>query len=178
MADKIDPAAARIATKKFISIFGGILMFVGLLILIAGIYNVTLALLSHTWPTVKGRIMESRIVSQRQQSTTAPNQYITIYSPKIRYQYTIDGTKYENNRIRFSGAGGSDRKISDKYVRMFPVNKSVNVSYSPGDKNNSVLIRGADLKTNIGTLVAGILFFLVGFIFYKLRHVFANSIPD
>ena len=175
---KIDAAEARRVTKKFVAIFGGIFMFVGGATLIGSVYNITLAKLSNDWPTVKGVILESKVVSARELASADSNSYVTVYSPLIRYQYEIEGTLYENDTIRFSGIGGTDGNESRQLVHQFPVTKKINVYYSPSDKQNSVLVRGVELKTNIGAIIAGVLFFLMGFLFYKLRNVYAESIPD
>jgi len=175
---KIDTAEARRVTKKFVAIFGGIFMFVGGATLIASVYNITLAKLSNDWPSVKGVILESKVVSTRELASTDSNNYVTVYSPLIRYQYEIEGTLYENDVIRFSGIGGTDGNESRQLVHQFPVTKRINVYYSSDDKQNSVLVRGVELKTNVGAIIAGVLFFLMGFLFYKLRNVYADSIPE
>jgi len=179
MDKEIDSAEARRITKKVMAIFGGVLMVVGGLTLVGGIYNYTQAVISNNWSSTSGVILESKLnMDERFSSHSGMQTRERVYSPSILYQYKVDGEQYTGNRIRFAAIGGSDINASRSYVDRFPVNKKVAVWYSPFNHNQAVLVKGVEKVTNLGTLVAGIAFMLVGFIFYKLRNVYANSIPD
>ena len=177
--EKKDIAAVKKSIRKTMIIFGSLFMLAGLFTLVGGVYHYIQAVISNTWSSTSGVILESKIISSDDISViNGKSAQTKSWQPKIRYQYKIGDTMYENDRIRFSAVGGSDINISSTYTNMFPEKAKIKVWYSPLNKNKSVLIKGVDKATNYGAIIAGILFFSIGLLFYKLRNVYANSIAD
>jgi len=113
---------------------------------------------STAWPTAGGKIIRSEI--ERSKSSSASNDTdMATDSPeyaKIVYEYTVDGKRFESNKISFSVFTDNPRKL----VSQYPKGKSVRVYYHPEKPNHSVLVPGAADANYAPYIFAGVFIML------------------
>jgi hypothetical protein len=63
----------------------------------------------------------------------------TFYYPKIRYDYVILGTRYENDTIEFDQRSFDHRDEAAQVTARYPVGARVDVHYDPDDPQQSCL---------------------------------------
>lgn len=119
-------------------------------------------MVAYLWPTCEGKI----VVSEVRRSTLGIKASERSFYPHIRYQYEVGGSQYLGEKISFVYEGSGDRSIIQNKVDQYPVGKIVQVHYNPNNPKEAVLEIG--LKTSyIILLIAGFIFFGVGFVAYK-----------
>lgn len=117
--------------KKFVS---SVVALVGLISLIFGLFEYQNAQRSLSWPTVIGRVYESRIVRNG-------DNYDPSYKAVIRYNYMVNHRVYKSSRVYF---GSSFMLSSPEYpkelIHKFPFNSKPTVYYQQNDPNQAVLV--------------------------------------
>ena len=140
-------------------------MFAGGIFLLAwGVYEMKRAYESRTWPDTQGTVISSYIDKRSHRDSN--HHTSTIYTPKIRYQYQVEGKHYTCNRIEFGGESGGKRSKAKKVVDKYPSGKKVTVYYNPQDPKVAVLKAGFSWGALFAFLV-GIIFFGVGVMGFK-----------
>lgn len=140
-------------------------MFAGGILLLAwGGYEMKRAYESRTWPDTQGTVTSSYIGKSSHRDSN--NHTSTVYTPKIRYQYQVEGKHYTCNRIEFGGESGGKRSKAKKVVDKYPSGKKVTVYYNPQDPKVAVLKAGFSWGA-LFAFLAGIIFFGVGIICYR-----------
>ena len=110
------------------------------------------------WLQTPGRVVESGIhetaVRVRRQTSASSTRRATRYAPRIVYAYTVHGTGYQGERLRFgpvtlsSEAGDAERAAS-----RYPPGSEVTVYYDPVNPAESAL----DLRPGWGIWLEGLL---------------------
>ncbi len=136
----------------------------GVIVLIYSINIVYRGISSYSWPYCSGKIISSGL---QQTERLDPGEGIDkTYSPKIVYEYAVNGARYTNDRIFFgefgSGIKSSIKRIADKY----PPGKEVPVYYNPKNPQEAVLEKGVKAIILI-PLISGIIFLLIGIAGYR-----------
>ncbi|MCB8965292.1 MAG: DUF3592 domain-containing protein [Chloroflexota bacterium] len=108
---------------------------------------------SKAWPSTKGRITNSKIVTHMGNA----------HGPRVGYQYIVNGSMYESNRIAFGFVGGFIRTLSGGYIKQYPKGKPVRVFYNPNKPEMATLEVGVTLETYIWLFIFGPLL-LIGLI--------------
>jgi len=91
------------------------------------------AVIREKWRSVPAKILSSRIVEE--EGEDGP-----LYSAEIRYEYTVDGTRYESDRINlFPKWSSSRRERSEKIIAEFPVGRECSGWVHPSKTSQSVL---------------------------------------
>jgi hypothetical protein len=88
------------------------------------------------------------------------------YHYSIRYEFWVDGKRYESEQVTFSYTGTTDRTFAEGYTNKYPVGKNVTVFYEEGNPSFSVL---EPEKKDDGLLN----FFLVGLILDVILLIWA-----
>lgn len=106
-----------------------------------------------SYPSVEGRIIESRIESHTTRSTsrttgrsysTGRSRTGTSHKAVLRYQYNVGGQDYESDRFAFVEMSFSEKQSAQAVVKAHPVDSPVEVFYNPDDPSMAVLRRGLD----------------------------------
>jgi hypothetical protein len=85
------------------------------------------------WQPVPMKILSSTIVET--QGEEGP-----LYEPRVRYEYTVDGTRREGDRVSlFPKWSSSDRERSRKVVLEFPRDRQCTGWVNPSNLDESVL---------------------------------------
>ena len=105
---------------------------------------------SESWPSVKGKVIESELVRSRNKDNKSS------YSADVIYEFTVDGEEFEGDNVWFGQYGSSNRSEMQKIVTEYPVGKEVDVYYKPDDPNESVLQPGAFTSSYMLLIFGGI----------------------
>jgi hypothetical protein len=146
-------------TKPVPIVFGWLipvsLMLVGMGVLGFGSWQLNRASLSEWWSSVPGTILSSEI-----QEISRHEEADSNYRVNVRYVYTVDGKKYEGNRLRFGFASYDDRWAAEQEKLRFASGNEVQVLYDPENPSQAVLIKGAGggvwIPFAIGAAMTGI----------------------
>jgi hypothetical protein len=125
--------------------------FAGLFVLL-GLYLTLNALRTYRWPTTTG-VVRGQDVSVNSGGEGGS----TSYSPKLRYEYEVDGDSYESSRIAVGGGPSfSSRSGARDWLATYPDDDGeVTVHYNPRRPDRSVLERGGVLKGLLLLLLTG-----------------------
>lgn len=117
-------------------IVGGIVVGVGFLMWRAYLDRQA----SPQWPSVMGRILDSRVVAQNESNDGAS--FTREWRIDLNYRYTVNGHTYQNNRIRALLPRFGSEAEALSIQRRFPAGAEVPVYHDPAKPQSSVLIPG------------------------------------
>jgi hypothetical protein len=112
---------------------------------------------SRIWPSVEGRIVESRVVR------TSGGKGGTTWQPVVRFEYSVAGVSYSSSRIAFHMKGGTTALASASTADRYPMGATVRVYYDPATPGRAVLEVGSGpgnwlfLAITVGLTVAFVL---------------------
>ena len=138
-------------------LIGTLIILLGICTLLWGAYQYAQAYRSSQWPSTEGVIL----YSDSSRSGPGSSRFGLSINERIRYQYSVHGKTYSDNKVYF-GANGSDYSVVGKYPR----GAQIRVSYDPGAPQNSVLEPGIK-KKNYFVFLSGMLLVLFGVLMQK-----------
>ena len=125
-------------------------MFIGLVFLLLGGYELLQGWKTKDWPAAPGKILSSQVQSGNSNShgpaRTTGTGSRRRYSVDVRYRYEVDGQKFEGSRLRFGNVSYKKRSKAQKETDRFLPGKEVEVFYDPANPQSSVLIKGSGLS--------------------------------
>ena len=92
---------------------------------------------SRSWPSITGKIFRSEIVGGWESAASGNLEY--MYKPDIRYEYFINGQRYEGNSVRYKTVSASGESLLEDPKRQFPVGREVEVFFNPNKPSESIL---------------------------------------
>ncbi len=138
---------------SIIPVFLGMFFFlVGGLVCFSGVRSRQLENASRSWPSIPGQVTSAEMKVETINFRTRLGGPSTDYRPLIRYEYVIEGIRYQNDQITF-GAIKMDKANAEAKLASYPVGSTVTVYYNPKKPDQAVLEH-----TDTGS----ILFILVG----------------
>ena len=153
---------ARLGGETKYDVF--VVAFMGLLGLGLGGYAAVAAIpaiidghASHAWPTTEGRVRQFAIAAEvpdRRKETV-------YYSPRVEYDYAVDGSEFHGQRIRMAKDSSTNRNDFVELETVLAPGNVVQVHYNPSDPAKSLLIPGVDTKDYL-LGVGGVILFLFG----------------
>jgi hypothetical protein len=147
--------------------FLGLFIVVGAVLICVGFWNVVRSVRSEFWPTAEGVILSAKMESHRGQKGG------TTYSASMGYDYVVAGSHYDGSRFAI-GAMSASGQYAQGILDRYPVGKKVQVYYSPGDPQDSVLEPGIHGGTGI-CFGVGIVFMLAGMMFRQGAKTSASA---
>jgi hypothetical protein len=146
--------------------------------------NVSRSLASTDWPSVDGKIIDSRVEEEKVKRTGSGTNKTPLnqkrYQPKVDYTYSVNDKIFKGTRISYSDHGylGKSKKITimgvtryssnadakagaQKIAQKYPKGKKVTVYYMPDNPAESLLEPGFSYKVFAWPLV-GIVMFVIG----------------
>ena len=150
----------------FVFLFGGF----GLIVAAILVASLREAAAMKRWPVAKGRVLSSRveeyvdIVGSRGSRSRAR---IKLYRPIVTYEYTIDGRRFQSNRITQSPAwnrGAPD--FAEQIVQRYPAGSVIDVRYNPKRPADSVL-KPSVPNWKLGFAIAVALFGLAVYMYFR-----------
>ncbi|MDD2241261.1 MAG: DUF3592 domain-containing protein [Kiritimatiellae bacterium] len=150
----------------FSRIFPFIFLIVGASVAFFGIRGLVRAKASVGWPSSQGKVIESSV--ERQRSSGSKGSGIT-YHAEILYEFTVDGTTFNGDRVAYGDYGSSSSSHARRIVNRYPKGKSIAVHYMPSNPEECLLEPG----------IKGQSFFLPGFglIFFTVGSLMAFFLP-
>lgn len=148
-----------------------LLIFIGLIVLAFGIKKVFVAAASKSWPTVPGVVVESGVAANPP-AAGSPRQTqdkSTGYGAHIRYEFTVDGKKFQGDRIGPVDYSASYKSRVDEVVTRYPKDGEVTVYYQPGNAAECLLEPGVVFQTWLLPALGGVLLAAGGFWLRSLR---------
>jgi hypothetical protein len=118
-------------------VVGLVFVGVGLYTSARGLFHHQRARESKHWPSVSGQITAARIEHQSDSHGSGE------YYPRITYEYSVDGQRYESERVIFGGPLASSHFRAGREVSRHRPGKQVTVYFDPNDPMQSVLKAGA-----------------------------------
>ncbi len=148
------------AMKFFFSrIFPFIFVIVGASVAFFGIRGLVRAKASMDWPGTPGKVIESSVGRRRSSGSNGGSS--TTYHAEILYEFTVESTKFNGNRVAYGDYGSSNPSHARRVVNRYPKGKNVTVHYMPGNPEECLLEPG--LKGQSWFLPGvGLIFFVVG----------------
>ena len=115
------------------------------------------------WPTVNAEMLECDFVEHSDSDSDS-------YEVKVRYQYMVNGKKYENDKIHPAYSASSFEGHRPLYDRL---NKCtlVKARYNELDPSESYLLKGT-FSAHLAAFFGGMIFFFAG-VFFLLTFHFA-----
>lgn len=138
--------------------FFGIFLAVGLGMLSYAIPMREREAASVDWPRTQGTVIYRGV---EHSTSSSENGTKHTYTPRVVYDYMIDGVTYTDGGITFSDAGSDRRRKAIDAIQPYPKGKQVEVCYDPDDFYNAALVPGTSGGSLI-LLILGIVFSAVG----------------
>ncbi len=172
------------AIKEFITSYediGFTLWFIipGILSIIIGYTSAQYAENSKDWPEAEGRILSVQLERNSTAGIKTPggghSSGHTSYKPVIKYEYYVNGVKYESTNLSFGNNSYSDHTEAKNILNGYKTGQYINVYYKPDNPKVVVLNRGfngipTSLIVGIGFIGVSIPLLIVAVI-NKLRNM-------
>jgi len=175
--NEVDDENAKTVIKWVVIGFAFIFFIIGSVVFVGATKEALSAHESVSWPNVPGKIYISEIDKYETQSIGGGGSNIRtsiLYRPLIRYTYAVEGVSYKNNRVKISATSDSEGRQAKFYIKKYPVDERVTVTYSPQDPAISVLEPGVS-KTNTSAIFVGLLFMFMGIVFFIARRIYIDT---
>jgi hypothetical protein len=99
--------------------------------------NVRRSLSSRRWPAARGEITAAKI--EEKTETDEDGDTSTRYEARVRYEYAVNGQRYEGDRITFGYEAGGSRSDHEKVLARYVPGQAVEVLYNPRKPQLAVL---------------------------------------
>ena len=111
------------------------------------------------WPSTQGKVVASSVEHRR--GTRGNGRSRTSYLAKVLYEFSVEGTMFNGDRIAYGEYGSSSPSDARRIVDRYPRGKSVTVYYMPDNPEECLLEPG--LKSQLWFLLGfGLIFVTVG----------------
>ena len=134
-------------------LFGGFILVMGAWMIQLGRKAARTQQRAVDWPTTQATITESEV--RKKPGANAKFRF------KIRYQYSVNGKQYTNNKISIGGEVSSGRTRAEKRQRQYPEGSRHLLRYNPDDANEAYLEPAVEGGGRI-EVVGGVLGILLG----------------
>ena len=111
---------------------------------------------TNAWPSVSGRIVESRVETYQDQSDGE-----TMHTARVRYEYHVNQARRSGSRIGLLDHSSSSLRSMSQLAERFPAGAEVPVYYDPRNPAAALLEPGPPLMS-FAPLLFGLLAVLVG----------------
>ena len=121
----------------------------GAFLVVLAVRNAKKGFASRHWPQAPGIIVHSSVLVH----TDADGEG---YTPRVEYEYSVDGTKYRGVRLRYGQTGSWNRGRAERVIAPYPPGSSVLVFFNLSQPADAVLVCGTSWG-NIAIAFAGVL---------------------
>lgn len=139
------------AIKEFITTYEDIgfafwFIIPGIMSIMIGYTSAQYAENSKTWPEAEGRILSVKLERNSSTGFKTPggghSSGHTSYKPVIKYEYYVNGVKYESTNLSFGDNSYSDHTKAQNILNGYKTGQYVNVYYKPENPQVVVIDRG------------------------------------
>ncbi|HYD25422.1 MAG TPA: DUF3592 domain-containing protein [Croceibacterium sp.] len=92
---------------------------------------------SESWPSAMGKVSGCEVVEEK--SRDREGHTTTWYNPVVSYAYSVGGSEYRSERLRFGNYRCSTRQKAEAMLAPYPVGATPAVRYNPERPEESVL---------------------------------------
>jgi hypothetical protein len=141
----------------------------GICLVVLGIVLFKALSSSSHWPRTDGVILESSVESGWSQTGGGS---MLIYSPKVVFEYNVDGIKYQSSQLALVEFDSSNKDAARRKAEKYSAGQKVEVYYNPKKHSTAALIPGDPTggKLPLGMIIVGVLFGLAGAIWLLIRR--------
>lgn len=128
-----------ILTGLIISVcVGGIMGLIAWALINSGLSARKTALESQSWPSVRGRVVDAKVI----RTQSASNNASVTYSPAITYEYEVRGEHYRSSNLSFAGnMQPADSGYAQSVVSHYMTYPDMVVYYNPANPTQAALDR-------------------------------------
>lgn len=119
--------------------------------------NVARGRASKRWPQARGRILRSFVLVDHDRDGGE------AFTPKVEYEYVVEGTTYRGGRLRYGQTGSWNRRQAERVIGPYAAGTPVNVFFDALHPADAVLLRGTSWG-NVALALSGIAFLAVGYV--------------
>ena len=158
------PQGRTLGPMLWVLVGAGAFILVGVVLIVARNAFEEQAVDSEDWPTVPGRVVETRVDKENSTRSTHDSGFggsrSSHYTPKVAYEYEVNGIAHRSDRLWFDGSV-ADEARAQSLVAPYAVGDEVTVHYNPGNPSEAVLQTGTG-STGYAMLTVGGLFVGLG----------------
>jgi Protein of unknown function (DUF3592) len=140
---------------------GGLFVGVGAALLAGVAWLLALAHASDGWPSVSGRVTESKCTGAWGTSSSGSR----LFSLRLSYEYEVDGRRFEGHRVAFGDmlwSATKSKQSVDALCKLYHPGRTVTVFHDPRQPGRCTLTRGVGQLPFYQTLGVGVLILLGG----------------
>jgi hypothetical protein len=117
---------------------------VGIAITAIGVYRLRIARAAGQWPTATATIVSSDVETRHRSgdATGMRTERGFEYLPRVAYEYSVDGTPYQSDRITFDDLRFDSYVAAKVIADRYAPGSEVSVSYDPQRPEHAVLEPG------------------------------------
>lgn len=139
------------------------MLVLGSLLLATGVWMLTTALASTSWPVVEGKVISSHVASRYINTRQTGSRKLEYYI-RVTYRYEVNGISHQSERYSL-GTGNTfedgffDQAEAQAWLAQSPYqrNQAIDVHVDPKDPSNTVISAGIGFATWI-PLILGLVF--------------------
>lgn len=118
------------------------------------------------WPTSIGKVLATEVVVD--ESGSMGEDGTTWYNPTVNYSYSVAGTEFLGNRLRFGNPHCSNRNKAEAAIAPYAVGASVVVHYNPVKPSDAVLETGKPSSIYLILSLFGLPFIAFGLLWNQI----------
>ena len=116
---------------------------------------------AEAWPTVPATVTSAEISMRRKSTGTGRDRgRQTVYTPVVRYSYTVAGVAYQGDRVSFGPNESPFRGAAEKIVAKYPVGAPITVRHDPATPSRASI--EATAKSALLPMIVGGIFVAIG----------------
>jgi len=138
----------------FIRFWEALFLAAGSLLVGLAARNLARGSASRRWPRTEGRILRSFVLVD--QGTEGGEGF----TPKVEYEYRVEGKAYRGMRLRYGQTGSWNRKQAERTIAPYGAGAAVPVCFNPRNPADAVLVTGVSWG-NVAILLAGLVSLVV-----------------
>ena len=145
-----------------------VMIGLGVLFLGVGVWMLSTAYMSTTWPTVEGQVLEAKVVARIGQTGDAIHRHLE-YSVVAKYQYEVNGINHQASRYSLGSGdtivgGYGEKSEARDWLKNSPYQQgaAVTVYYDADDPSETVLSAGIKWSTFM-PVILGLLLLVIGY---------------
>ncbi len=150
-----------------VPVSGLVLILVGAGILAVFAPSLVRAYYNQTWPSVRGKIVESRWQNKLIGGTANANRPSYRFTPRIEYSYSVGNSEYRGTTVGLSAFEELDRGAAKNKLEEYSLGRAVLVYYDPSNPQTSCLEQEKPALGSIVGLIVGIVSFYGAFVMMR-----------
>lgn len=140
-----------------------LIVLIGLGVLLNGLRLRARRQASAAWPSVLGRALSAEIKKQVVSSGGKSHTRHTYYRPVVEYEYTVDGVRYESDRVAFGNVIKNTEAEVQQLLEQTMEGSALRVFYNPQKPKDAVLLN-QETSGAVGGIVAGAIVIALGIV--------------